>query len=702
MTAEWGQKQVGRALTYVGIFVGLFALCLGLRGSAWVSNSQIHTLFETAASVLALVAGAIAFVRFYTRRNNTFLFVALALIGTALLDIYHTVITLPTVLQHLPSEVSALLPWSWLASRVFLSVFLCLSWVAWRREALLGEAGRIGAPAVYVLSSALTLATFCVFVFVPLPPAFYPELFLPRPAELIPATLFALALAGYLWKGAWREDNFEHWLVISLTIGTMSQLAFMSASGRLYDAAADAAHVLKIAGYAAILVGLLIDMYYLFRGAYESAAAVERANEALKLSHQEARDLAERERQSEAERVRREREQELERAEFERQAAEREREEERRRVELQARAEERERAEERRRAERERAQAEELRDKVNGLLGVVEAAQRGDLTGAVTVRGSDAIGRMGEGLEAFLNDLRGRVGSIAEFATTQAGASAELSSVSAQMSRTAAATATRAEGAAAGGALVLANVQTVARSVEELTVSVRDIAKNASAAAGVTTEAVQAAASANDTIARLGESSEEIGKVLKVITAIAEQTNLLALNATIEAARAGEAGKGFAVVAHEVKELAKETGRSTEDIARKIEAIQADTRSAVAAIRQIGTVIDRISDLSGLIAGAVEEQSAVTSEISRTVADAARQTEEITRDIEAVAGLTQETTGGAGDTQTAAGELARMAAELNRLVAHFVLSAPSRPAPGSARPTRNARNARASTTALSS
>ena len=170
------------------------------------------------------------------------------------------------------------------------------------------------------------------------------------------------------------------------------------------------------------------------------------------------------------------------------------------------------------------------------------------------------------------------------------------------------------------------NVQTVATGVEEMNSSIREIAKNATESARVAGQAVSAADTANKTISKLGESSSEIGKVIKVITSIAEQTNLLALNATIEAARAGEAGKGFAVVANEVKELAKETAKATEDIGHKIEAIQADTRGAVDSIQQIGKVIAQINDISNTIASAVEEQTATANEMSRNVGEAAKGT----------------------------------------------------------------------------
>jgi methyl-accepting chemotaxis protein len=201
--------------------------------------------------------------------------------------------------------------------------------------------------------------------------------------------------------------------------------------------------------------------------------------------------------------------------------------------------------------------------------------------------------------------------------------------------------------------------------------SIKEIAKNTSEATRIATAAVSTAESTNATIQKLGQSSAEIGQVIKVITTIAQQTNLLALNATIEAARAGEAGKGFAVVANEVKELAKETAKATEDISGKIEAIQSDTKAAVEAIGEIGTVINQINDIQNTIASAVEEQSATTNEISRNLAEAAKGGMDITRNITGVAEAAHSTTAGAGETQKSAKGLEGMAAELQELVSQF-------------------------------
>jgi methyl-accepting chemotaxis protein len=260
---------------------------------------------------------------------------------------------------------------------------------------------------------------------------------------------------------------------------------------------------------------------------------------------------------------------------------------------------------------------------------------------------------------------------VTESATALASAAQELTSVSQQMAANAEETATQANVASAAAEQVSTNVATVATGTEEMGASIKEIAKSANEAAKVATAAVKVADKTNTIVAKLGESSAEIGNVIKVITSIAQQTNLLALNATIEAARAGEAGKGFAVVANEVKELAKQTAKATEDISRKIEAIQGDTKGAVEAIGQISKIINQINDIQNTIASAVEEQTATTGEISRNVAEAAVGSNEIAQNITGVAQAARGTTEGASNTKGAADELTKIALDLQKLVSQF-------------------------------
>ena len=322
-------------------------------------------------------------------------------------------------------------------------------------------------------------------------------------------------------------------------------------------------------------------------------------------------------------------------------------------------------------AEREKLAAHELEQKVESILAVVGAAGQGDLTREISVHGSDAIGQMGEGLGKFFTDLRKSIGSIGASSMNLASASEELTTVSQQMSANAEETSAQTKVVSGATLQVSQNLQTVATGAEEMGASIKEIAKNATDAAKIANSAVRAAETANATVSKLGESSAEIGQVIKVITSIAQQTNLLALNATIEAARAGEAGKGFAVVANEVKELAKKTAKATEDISRKIETIQVDAKAAVDSIGTISEVINQINGISNTIATAVEEQNATTNEMARNVSEAAHGSGEITSNIAGVAEAAESTSRGATDTQKAAQQLVDTSTELRRLVEQF-------------------------------
>jgi len=302
-----------------------------------------------------------------------------------------------------------------------------------------------------------------------------------------------------------------------------------------------------------------------------------------------------------------------------------------------------------------------------GLLAVAG----GDLTTRVPVRSRDESGQMAEALNEAVENMAGVVSGISMTARSLNTSAAEMADSSHHMAAAAEETSAQARVVSAAADQVSGNVQTVAAGSDQMGVSIREIARSTNEAARVASEAVQVAERTNGTVVKLGESSTEIGNVIKVITSIAEQTNLLALNATIEAARAGEAGKGFAVVANEVKELAQETARATEDISGRVAAIQVDTAEAVDAIGQISAVIGQINDFQATIASAVEEQTATTNEMNRNVADAATGAGEIAANISGVAEAAGSTSEGVVRAQQAVVELARLSDDLGQLVGRF-------------------------------
>jgi methyl-accepting chemotaxis protein len=312
-----------------------------------------------------------------------------------------------------------------------------------------------------------------------------------------------------------------------------------------------------------------------------------------------------------------------------------------------------------------------LRHAVQGVLHVAEGLADGDLTRTSGVTSKDEVGRMATALDRGIARLREDVVQLAGNATTLQTASQQLTSVSQAVDSTASQASTQAGTVASAATEVSNNLQIVSAGSAEMGASIREISTSTSEATTVAAQAVEVATATNSTVARLGESSTEIATVVKVITAIAEQTNLLALNATIEAARAGEAGKGFAVVASEVKDLAQETAKATEDIVSRVETIQSDTDSAVSAIGEISTIIERINNIQMAIASAVEEQAATTQEMNRTLAHAAEGASNIAATISGVSDATRRTTDTVGDTRRAADELAGMSNQLRQLVSRF-------------------------------
>lgn len=305
------------------------------------------------------------------------------------------------------------------------------------------------------------------------------------------------------------------------------------------------------------------------------------------------------------------------------------------------------------------------------LFRVSAAVEAGDLTTRANLDNRDQIGRAGRALDTGLHALHRSLRVVADEVVVLNDVAQKLDDGNRRLSATAERASDDANAAATAAGQVSATVRGVAAGADQMGSSIREIARNASEALRVASDATSAVDEAVVTVGRLGDSSEQIGAVVRLITSIAEQTNLLALNATIEAARAGDAGKGFVVVANEVKELAAETSRATDEIARRIDAIQADTAAAVDAIGRITGVIAAINDYQSTIAAAVEEQTATTVAMTRGVSEAATGVGEIATAVSSVAGGAGETTDALERESVTVGSIAAVSERLASSTAAF-------------------------------
>ncbi|MFZ9596642.1 MAG: methyl-accepting chemotaxis protein [Bdellovibrionia bacterium] len=261
--------------------------------------------------------------------------------------------------------------------------------------------------------------------------------------------------------------------------------------------------------------------------------------------------------------------------------------------------------------------------------------------------------------------------TLAETSNQLAASSEELATTSNQLAQNAKRTTEQSVSAAAASEEVSKGVQTVATNTEEMSISIKEIAKNTATGSHKTRESLKKSHETTVIMNQLGESSKEIGSVIKVISSIAQQTNLLALNATIEAARAGDAGKGFAVVANEVKELARQTASATEEIGAKVSTIQGNTNTAVQAIGEISKAVEEINMISTTIASAVEQQAATTNEVSRIVAQSSDAVRGISATVKEVSGAAAQSSTGAAQLQGAARGLSELAVRLKDLVSRL-------------------------------
>ena len=331
--------------------------------------------------------------------------------------------------------------------------------------------------------------------------------------------------------------------------------------------------------------------------------------------------------------------------------------------------------------ERETQRANDLRKRISALLRAVDAATKGKLDYPIDVdadsASADDVSRMAAALDRLFTEFRRSFADIDRSAIKLTQAADGLNTLGEGIFDMATENSRQATHASESAEKVTVSVDTVAVATNQMSASIREIAGHAADAAQVADRAVSLVDNTDASIRQLAESSEGIGAVIKVINSIAEQTNLLALNATIEAARAGEAGKGFAVVANEVKDLAKETAKATEEIETRITSIQAHTGTAVAAIGDISEIVRNISEIQSTISSAVEEQNATTREISDTMATTAKGNAEINMVITQVASKADEHRESAAGIRGSAEQLTHMAESLQGLVARFRPAGPA-------------------------
>ncbi len=241
---------------YITFIVLILAAIIARSGIiTWTHSSLTHSMLQSVATVIAFFCGTAALYRYYNNefKSNMLLFIGAGFLGTAVIDAYHTIVTTVWFANTFPNVPSTVARWSWLATRLVLSIllFLSLLGILWEKKGKI-----VNSTLIYVSVAIVTLAVLIFFILVPIPFPVYPQHFISRPLELIPGVIFLITLIGYLINGGWKTDNFEYWMVLCLIASVLCQFAYMGLSKQLFDNMYHSAHIVKIISYAMVYLGI--------------------------------------------------------------------------------------------------------------------------------------------------------------------------------------------------------------------------------------------------------------------------------------------------------------------------------------------------------------------------------------------------------------------------------------------------------------
>jgi signal transduction histidine kinase/DNA-binding response OmpR family regulator len=280
---EHSKTGTARSTSYIVLTLVVLLASPIFRAMSWRTNGELHTLLESIATVLALICGAMALVRYYTKRSSTFLLLGSGFLGTALLNAYHTVITSAFLAGRTPSALVALTLWSGVTPRLFLSILMFATLPAWKRDFLRPTPTRKQEYFIYGLAASFTVISFSFFGIVRLQPYYLPNFFAHHPLEVMPAIFFSMAAIGYWRKATWKTDDLEYWTLLSLLLGATSYVAYYPCWNKLYDPLYTIGHVLTNLQYGCMLAGLLVNMAAIFRRETTNSASLLKTQEELEM-----------------------------------------------------------------------------------------------------------------------------------------------------------------------------------------------------------------------------------------------------------------------------------------------------------------------------------------------------------------------------------------------------------------------------------